>query len=108
MKLPITVTNSMGESQVVYGSISDFSGCDQIGISHSVFTKDKKKGFGKLAHEKRLEKMKDLGYDYAMCTVVIGNDIQEHILKSFGWIVLDSFLSSKTGNTVNIYGKNLQ
>lgn len=92
----------------VISTLSSLQGCDQICVSHSTFLIGKKGlGSGSKAHEDRLLKMKELGYDSALCTVVASNKAQVKIMEKFGWKLAGSFTSSKTENTVNLYFKNL-
>ncbi len=93
----------------VIGEITSLPGCSQVAVSHSVFIpiKNRGKGLGTLANNARQELMKDLGYDMALCTVDNANKSQLRVLEKTGWTRLISFVSSKTGNTVAIYCKEL-
>lgn len=91
----------------VIGEISSLPGCSQIAIFHYVFiptTLEKGKGLGTKAHAARLKRVKELGYDSALCTVGAKNEVELHILRNFGWKFLSSFKSTKTGHTVCLYG----
>lgn len=72
-----------------YGSyeINEFPGNRNLCISNAAFIKPecRGKGFGKKQHLERLQKMWELGYRVAICTVSESNQIEEYILKSFGW-----------------------
>lgn len=95
----------------VVGEIDSLPGCTQVGVSHSVFLPEAKRGLGlgDHANKMRLDLMRDeLGYDYALCTVDVKNTAQLSVLNKNGWVRLSSFSSSKTGNTVAIYGKDLK
>ena len=92
----------------IVGEISSCPGNSQIAVSHGVFNTNKGNGAATQANAERLAHLKEvLGYDYALCTVCEDNDAQLHILYQNQWEYLDSFKSSKTGNTVLIYGKHL-
>ena len=94
----------------MFGEIDSLPGCSQIGVSHSVFCppEHRTKGAGTEANRRRLTLMKaDYGYDYALCTVDLSNHAQLRILAANGWTQLDSFLSSKTGHKVGIFGTQL-
>jgi ribosomal protein S18 acetylase RimI-like enzyme len=90
--------------------IDSLPGCSQIAVSHSAFVKPEARGqgVGKDFHHERLRLMeKNLGYDYAICTVDMSNTPQIKILAAENWLFLGSFRSSKTGHFVGIYGKPL-
>lgn len=88
----------------VISTLSSLEGCDQVCVSHSTFLiGDKGKGSGSKAHRDRINKMLELGYDSAICTVVASNEAQNKIMDKFGWVKVHSFKSSKTGNTVQVY-----
>lgn len=95
----------------VYGEISSMPGCSQIGISHGVFLPKALRGAGiaKAANATRTAFMRDeLGYDYALCTVDQTNEPQNAIMRKRGWIILDTFVSSRTGHVVHLYGKDIK
>lgn len=91
-------------------SLDNLPGCTQVCVSHDLFfmTKHRGKGNGKRCHSDRLDAIKELGYDYALCTVDSSNAAQVRILVAAGWQRLDSFKSSKTGHHVCIYGKRIE
>jgi GNAT superfamily N-acetyltransferase len=90
--------------------LNPFPGCNQIVVSnHSwVAPEHRGKGLGTVIHKERLDVMKVLGYDYAICTVKLGNVAQINILNKNGWKCLDEFLNRETGNTVLVFGRRLQ
>lgn len=91
----------------VISKIDELPGCGQIAVFNYVFLAEelRGKGRGKIAHHKRLLMARALGFDYALCTVVDNNEKEKHILESFHWTRLDSFVSTKTNNTVTIWGR---
>jgi len=93
----------------VISHIDSLPGSQQIAVFNYVFLKANLRGKGKgnAAHKKRLQTAKDLGYDYALCTVVGNNAVELHILQSNGWTKLSQFTSSKTNHDVQLWGKNL-
>jgi hypothetical protein len=93
----------------VFGELDSLPGCSQIVVSHSVFSVSpfKNNGSGKKAHADRLAHMRQLGWDYALCTVDLENKAQMAIMKRFKWKKLDSFNSAKTGHIVGLFGKQL-
>lgn len=92
----------------VHGELTTLPGCTQVVVSHGVFIPKHLKGMGKgkSANKQRKQVAFELGYDYMLCTVDQANKAQVHILESNGWKLLDSFTSSKTENTVLLYGVN--
>lgn len=64
-------------------------------------------GWGELAHKERLDKAKELGYDYIVCTVVATNVGQLRILDKNGWTLLSSFTSRETGHLIRLFGRPL-
>lgn len=94
---------------VAVGSIDDLPGCSQIAVFHSSFVlpEFRKNGIGQKAHKERLQMAKSLGYDAAICTVNAENEAQVQILRSNGWILIMTFVSKKTQNTVSVYMKEI-
>lgn len=91
-------------------SLTPLPGSSQIVVSHSAFTAEsyRGKGHGKEAHQERLAHIRSLGYDYALCTVVADNVAQMSILRKAGWRLLATFVSSSSGNTINIMGRPIE
>ncbi len=98
------IVNSTGR---VFGELDSLPGCSQVVVSHAVFKTGILPGEGKAAHAERLAQMRALGWDYALCTVNIENKAQLAIMKRFQWKRLDGFTSDKTGNAIDLYGKQL-
>lgn len=92
----------------IHGEITTMAGCTQIAISHGVFSRQYGSGQAVEANQKRCEIMHGMGYDYALCTVDAANVKQTRILEKNGWKYLSAFKSTKTGHTVNLYGRDLQ
>lgn len=90
--------------------LNTFPGCNQIVVSNHAFIEkgERGKGLGNEAHFQRLSKMRELGYDYALCTVVKDNEAQIHILEKNGWRKLDEFWNRETEHQVLIYGRLLR
>ncbi len=93
----------------VVSEISTLPGCSQVCVFHSVFVKpeERNKGLGIYAHGKRLDEARELGYQLAICTVVVGNIAQEKILLHYGWRASNEYDSNKTGNIVQLWTKQL-
>lgn len=90
--------------------LNPFPGCNQIVISnHSLIKKEKRgQGLGTVEHRYRLLHIKELGYDYAICTVKSTNTAQIKILDRAGWTRLDTFNNKETENVVIIYGRVIE
>jgi GNAT superfamily N-acetyltransferase len=88
--------------------IDNLPGCSQVAVSNQAFVKVgfRGKGVGTKLHQERLKVIEDLGYDYALCTVDLSNTAQISILTKAEWLQIDSFVSSKTGHRVGIFGKH--
>jgi hypothetical protein len=93
----------------VPGELTSLPGCSQIVVSHDVFVPNhlRGNGLGKLSHFDRLDQMRTLGYDVAMCTANLSNAAQLHILEGSDWLRVFQFKSSKTGNDVGVFMKHL-
>jgi L-amino acid N-acyltransferase YncA len=87
--------------------LNPFPGCAQLVVSNHAFIKPdyREVGHGQKQHAERLDKMQELGYDYALCTIISTNSIQRHIAAKNGWRKLDQFTNSETNNTVEIWGR---
>lgn len=99
---------TVDSSGFIFGELDSLPGCTAVCVSHAVFgAKHRPKGLGSSAHKERIRLMRSLGYEYALCTVNMANEVQRHILDSNGWKQLDTFENDKTGNYVGLFGKNL-
>jgi hypothetical protein len=90
--------------------ITTLPGSPQVAVSHAVFIFPEHRGTGKgaLNHTLRLNRLKDLGYNYVICTVADGNLAEEHLLEKNGWTRLSDFNSSQTKHKVALYGRGLR
>lgn len=109
MRLPYTVAKYQQAGPVAVGEIDNLPGCTQVAVFHSAWVSPeyRGKGYGEQAHVLRLHEATGMLYDYALCTVDAKNERQISLLTKFGWKCLDSFISTKTGHNVCIYGKLL-
>lgn len=91
----------------VISEITSLPGCDQIAVFHNTWVpkKDQHFGRGSAAHIDRLVEARQLGYDFAICTVVHTNTAERAILHKNGWKLFTHFHSSKTGSDVELWGK---
>jgi hypothetical protein len=92
-----------------YYQLDDLPGCSQVAVSHSMFLHPncRGQGYSYTAGFDRIRKMKELGYDYAICTVDSSNVAEIKQLNNSGWFSIGIFDSKKTGHVVRIYGKSL-
>ena len=94
-----------------YGTcqITALPGSPQVAVSHSVFVlpQFRRQGKGDENHKLRLKRMKDLHYDYVLCTVDGSNSKEVRNLTDNGWKKLDVFTSSNSQHNVEIWGRRL-
>ena len=82
----------------------------QVAHCHGFFVYHELRGMGH-AHtlkQHQWKTLRDLGYDYATCTVCSSNAAQKRVLERSGWSKLAEFTSSKTGEPVEMWGCALQ
>jgi len=91
------------------GEVDNLPGCTQVAVNHSffIYPKYRGKGIGSKNHEARLKRLAEMGYDYVICTVNTKNSAQVKILVKHGWSKLSMFTSSKTENSVAVYGRHI-
>lgn len=78
----------------------------QVANCHGFFVQRELRGHG-LAHKLKSHQnmmLAALGYDFATCTVCAGNAAQKTVLTRAGWARLAAFVSSKTGDHVELWG----
>ena len=78
----------------------------QVAHCHGFFVHRHLRGNG-MAHRLKTQQMgtlSRLGYDFATCTVCASNAAQKKVLARAGWRSLASFVSSKTGEQVELWG----
>lgn len=85
--------------------ISPMPGCGRIAISNAVqiFPEYRGKGHGRENHKLRIDRMKSMGYQVAIATVVSTNLAEKRILEHENWTKVFEFVSAKTGNTVEFW-----
>ena len=91
------------------GEIDNLPGSSQVAVIHSCFVplSIRNEGHGSTAHWRRLEDVKNLGYDLSICTVDLNNKPELSILKKNKWIHLTSFKSTKTGHKVGLFARGI-
>lgn len=89
--------------------LNPFPGCNQIVVSNHAFIypKYRGKGLGQSQHQQRLAKAKELGYNLILCTVNKSNAAELHILDKNGWLPVERFTNTETGNDVAIWSRQL-
>lgn len=90
-------------------SLTSLPGSPQICVSHGAFihANYRGNGFGQADHKERLDRIKMLGYDLAICTVNGGNLAQKHILAKNGWTMAKTFHSSNSGHVVELWTREI-
>lgn len=86
--------------------IDSVHGQPQIAHCHSLFVKREHRGQGHghalKAHQ--MQKLRELGYDYATCTIDGSNERQRAVLERAGWRLLDNIINSRTGSITQLWG----
>jgi RimJ/RimL family protein N-acetyltransferase len=97
-----------GDSRGSY-QIVDLPGSSQVAVSiHSfIFPRERGKGHGGRMHKERLDKLKELGYNYVLCTVREDNLAELKILNNNSWTRLDTFQSSSTSHRIILFGRSI-
>lgn len=113
---PITIVDDAGITREIGNEcwddfpVGDGDGCGSaIVISYGVHIQPslRGRGIGQRAHKERLERFRNEGYNYAMCTVRRDNRPQLAILQKNGWVRLAN-TASTDGTPIYIMGKNLR
>lgn len=92
-------------------ALTGMPGCPwTVCISHDAFVPEELRGqgFGQLLHKQRLNKMRDMGYSFAICTVNADNEAQKKILNKNGWYHLWTFQEHCEGHNVSLYGRIIE
>lgn len=90
--------------------IDSTPGQPQIAHCHSFFVRPEYRGNG-LAHKLKAHQNSVLnrqGYDFATCTVAQGNTAQKRVLEQAGWGPLALFNNTRTGETTEVWGYEIQ
>lgn len=82
----------------------------QCAVSHGFFLHEQLRGKGLATqlHQQQIEKMIELGYDFAICTVSGVNPAQSKALKNAGWNLNDEFRNSRMGYQTQFWSIDLQ
>ncbi len=77
----------------------------QVAICHGFYIKPDSRGKGKANELKQYQNacVQELGYNYAICTVV-ANMAQKRVLARQGWTKLTDFYSERQDEDVEIWG----
>lgn len=92
-----------------YYELNPFPGNANVCVSNHAFIKPhyRGQGHGKAQHVARLNKARELGYTYILCTVNPHNELERHILAANNWRELDGFWSDATNVCVSLWGRAL-
>ena len=79
----------------------------QVAICHGFYIKPASRGSGKAHDLKQYQNacVQELGYNYAICTVVANNYAQKRVLATNGWAKLTEFYSERQDEDVEIWGR---
>jgi RimJ/RimL family protein N-acetyltransferase len=69
----------------------------QVGVCHGFFVHEHKRGQGlaSVLHARQIKELRDLGYDYAICTVSGENPAQSKAIKNAGWTLTNTFFNRR-------------
>ena len=86
--------------------IDSVPGQPQIAHCHGLFVKPhlRGNGHGHALKAHQMQTLRDLGYDYATCTIDAQNDRQRTILMKSGWRLLGNIPNSKAGGITQLWG----
>jgi len=92
-----------------FGDITPLPGCNQVAVSHGVFTVPHMRGVGRGYGYmgERLDRMTELGYDYVLATVIRDNEPQIRLMRRHALQELSSFMSSYSGKEIVLFGRGL-
>lgn len=78
----------------------------QVAICHGFYIKPDSRGSGKANDLKQYQNacVQELGYNFAICTVVANNYAQKRVLANNGWMKLTEFYSERQDEDVEIWG----
>ena len=108
MRFPVELP--MGKIPIGHYELNPFPGSNQIVVSSHAFIKKEYRGngHGRQAALDRLEKARELDYDYVLATVRADNEAQLKIMRSIaGWDKLDSFTSKVSDVEIFLFGCSL-
>jgi len=78
----------------------------QVAHCHSFFVHDSHRGQGKakLLKQLQLDRLRELGFNYATCTTAADNARQHRVLEQAGWRRLSEFHNSRDGAPTVLWG----
>ena len=78
----------------------------QVAICHGFYVKPTRRGRGTAHNLKSYQNalVRQLGYDYAICTVAAANVAQKAVLTKSGWRKLDEFFSQRQNEIIELWG----
>lgn len=101
----------MSRYSTPYGAyeIDSIPGQPQLAHCHSLYVRMEHRGNGKghalKAHQ--MQTLRDLGHDYATCTIDAQNERQRAVLEKAGWNLLRNIANSRTGGVTQLWGWNV-
>lgn len=86
--------------------ITSLPGQSQVAICHSFFVRTSRRGrgLGKGLKTTQNNVLRQLHYDFAICTVAEKNIAQKTILTHSGWRFMSSFYNTRLSETTEIWG----
>lgn len=98
----------MSRYSTIHGAfhIEPFPSQPQIAHCHGFYVRHdmRGQGYGHMLKEQQMNKLRELGYDYATCTVDANNAAQLAVLVRAGWEMLTEAFNSKTGGKTQVWG----
>lgn len=86
--------------------IDSMPGQAQIAHCHSLFVKreHRGKGLGHAIKAHQMNALRELGYNYATCTIDASNERQRAVLERAGWQLLSNIPNARTGTITQLWG----
>lgn len=87
-------------------SIEPLPSQPQVAHCHNFFVMSDRRGHGRghALKERQMMTLRNLGYDFAICTVDSQNAAQKKVLSKAGWPRMAPFSNSKTGGQTEVWG----
>lgn len=104
-----SVVVRVGYNNVASWVMSQLLGCCGAVISTGflVYKGYQRKGLGKLLNQAKIDIAKAAGYSLVLITTTRQNEVENHILETLGYLTVDSFVNSRTTNTVLVWTKEI-
>jgi GNAT superfamily N-acetyltransferase len=81
----------------------------QVAIAHGFFIHEHKRGQGlaSVLHARQIKELRNLGYDYAICTVSGDNPAQSKAIKNAGWTLTNTFYNRRISKQTEVWELNI-